>query len=97
MHWDINEIKYMGNRTFAVKFADGLTGTMRLAPSYCAGVFRPLLDDKLLEQASVQFGVVTWPNGLDLAPDTMYGEIRQNPARHYEVGLRRRKMRTDPN
>jgi hypothetical protein len=57
MYWDLNEIKYMGNRTFVVKFADGLSGTMRLAPSYCTGVFRPLLDDKLLEQASVRFGV----------------------------------------
>ncbi len=87
MYWNVTEIEPTGNRTFAVKFVDGLSGTMRLAPSYCTGVFSPLLDDKLLEQVSVQYGAVTWPNGLDLAPDTMYREIRQNPARHYEVGL----------
>jgi hypothetical protein len=45
-----------------------------------------LLDDKLLDQASVEHGVVVWPNGLDLAPDTMYQEIRQSPGRYYEVG-----------
>lgn len=90
MHWDVVEVKPAGNRTLAVKFADGLKGTIRLGPTYCTGVFSPLLDDGLLEQASVQYGAVTWPNGLDLAPDTMYEEIRQNPSHHYEVGEHKR-------
>jgi hypothetical protein len=86
MHWDVIEVIPTGNRTLAVKFADGLSGTIRLTPSYCTGVFSALLDDKLLEQASVHHGAVTWPNGLDLAPDTMYEEIRQSPTGYYEVG-----------
>jgi hypothetical protein len=45
--------------------------SFRLDPSYCTGVFSSLLDDKLLEQATVQYGAVAWSNGLDLAPDTM--------------------------
>jgi len=88
MHWDVVEVKPIGNRTLAVKFSDGLTGTFRLDASYCTGVFSSLLDDKLLEQATVQYGAVVWSNGLDLAPDTMYEEIRQSPARHYDVGQR---------
>ena len=87
MHWDVIEIKPVGNRMLAVKFADGMHGTIRIDSSYCTGVFSALLDDRLLEQASVQYGAVTWPNGLDLAPDTMYKEIRQSPIHHYEVGL----------
>lgn len=86
MHWDVIEVKPLGNRTLAVKFADGLSGTIRLTPAYCTGVFSALLDDKLLELATVHYGAVTWPNGLDLAPDTMYEEIRQNPTGFYEVG-----------
>lgn len=85
MYWDVTEIKLAGNRTFEFKFADGLTGTMRLAPSFCTGVFDSLRDDTLLEQASLVNGAVTWPNGLDLAPDTMYKEIRRNPEHHYEA------------
>jgi len=85
MYWDVTEIKPAGNRTFEVKFADGLMGTLRVAPSFCTGVFNSLRDDRLLEQASLVNGAVTWPNGLDLAPDTMYKEIRRNPARHYEA------------
>jgi len=86
MEWDVTEVKPIGNRTLAVTFASGLAGTIRLDPSYCTGVFAALLDDALLAQATVQHGVLAWPNGLDLAPDTMYKELLQNPARHYEVG-----------
>ncbi len=86
MHWDVVEVAPTGNRTLLVKFADGLTGTIRLDLSYCTGIFSPLLDDKLINQATVKHGAVTWPNGLDLAPDTVYEEIRQNADRHYEVG-----------
>lgn len=65
---------------------DGLAGTICLPPSFCTGLFLPLLDDSLLEQASVEHGVVVWPNALDLAPNTMYQEIHRNSARHYWVG-----------
>jgi hypothetical protein len=88
MQWDVVEVKPAGNRTLAVKFSDGLTGTFHLDPAYCTGVFSSLLDDNLLEQATVQYGVVAWSNGLDLAPETMYKAIRQSPMRHYEVGER---------
>lgn len=86
MRWEVIEVKPAGRRTLAVVFLDGLKGTISLAPSYCTGVFSALRDDALLAQATVQHGAVTWPNGLDLAPDTMYEAIRQNPLRHYEVG-----------
>lgn len=72
MHWEVVEVHPIGDRTLKVSFLDGLTGTVRLDTSFCTGVFRPLLDDQILEQATVQHGVVTWPNDLDLAPDTMY-------------------------
>lgn len=88
MFWDVIEVNPVGNRTLHVKFSDGLTGKIYLSPAYCTGVFAPLLDDHLIAQATVRHGVVTWPNGLDLAPDTMYQEIQQSPERFYEVGER---------
>jgi hypothetical protein len=86
MHWDVIEVRPVGHRTLAVKFADGLAGTIRLDPSYCTDVFAPLINDNLLAQATVQMGAVTWPTGLDLAPETMYRKIKQSPVCHYEVG-----------
>jgi len=89
MDWDVVALEHQGQRLFSVRFADGLKGTFRVPPSFCSGVFAPLLDDDILAQATVADGVVTWPNGLDLAPDTMHQEIARSPDRHYEVGTRK--------
>ncbi|MFY8105700.1 MAG: DUF2442 domain-containing protein [Elstera sp.] len=86
MHWSVVEVQAAGPRVLKVRFSDGLTGTIRIDPSYCTDAFSPLTDDTLLSQASIAFGAIVWPNGLDLAPDTMYRAIKNNPARHYDVG-----------
>ncbi|MDP2751887.1 MAG: DUF2442 domain-containing protein [Rhodocyclaceae bacterium] len=87
MNWDVVKIELTTSRTLMVQFADGLCGTIGIPPSFCTGVFQPLLDNTLLAQATLKNGVVVWPNGLDLAPDTMHREIQRNPARHYNVGV----------
>jgi Protein of unknown function (DUF2442) len=53
--------------------------------SFCTGVFEPLKDDQYVACAATQGGVVTWPNGLDLAPDTMYKEIKNSPEQPYRL------------
>jgi len=40
--------------------------------------FSVLRDPSLFAQARVIGGVVTWPGGLDIAPDAMYDEIREH-------------------
>jgi len=64
-----------------VKFMDGTEGEVdlsRLISSPDAGVFAALRDPLVFNQANLEHGVVTWPGGLDLAPDTMYDEIKKN-------------------
>lgn len=92
MNWDVVDVTSIGHRLFQVHFMDGLTGTFSLPRAFCTGVFQPLLDDRLIEQVSVAHGAVVWPNGLDLAPDTMYREIKMNAERHYEVGVTRAEI-----
>jgi hypothetical protein len=43
-----------------------------------AGVFASLCDAALFAQVYLELGVVTWPGGIDLAPDAMYREINQH-------------------
>lgn len=88
MYWDVQIVQPVGDRTLAVKFTDGLTGKIYISHAYCTGVFAPLLDDNLLNQAMVRYGAITWPNGLDLAPDTMYRAIKKSPKHVYVVGQR---------
>lgn len=43
-----------------------------------AGVFATLADPSLFAQARVEYGAVTWPGEVDLAPDAMYAEIKKS-------------------
>ena len=85
MYWDVTDVNPVAPRTLAVRFADGLSGTLHIDRSFCTGVFEALLEDDLVSRAQVKNDVVTWPNGLDLAPDTMYRKIKDSPERHYDV------------
>lgn len=83
MYWDVVEIKSIAPRTLEVLFKDGLRGTIFIDVSFCTGVFEILKNDEMISQAHSKNGVVTWENELDLAPDTMYKEIKNSPNRHY--------------
>lgn len=64
-----------------VHFVDGTSGEVHLqaflASQKIGGtVFEALRDGELFQQARVDLGAVVWPNGADLAPDSMYDAIR---------------------
>jgi hypothetical protein len=64
-----------------VRFLDGTEGMVDLTGRVCsagAGVFASLADIAKFEQVRVELGAVTWPCGIDLAPDAMYDAIKAN-------------------
>jgi Protein of unknown function (DUF2442) len=46
-----------------------------LVQSPDAGVFAVLADPQHFAEVYVEYGAVTWPGELDLAPDAMHAEI----------------------
>ena len=63
-----------------VEFDDGVAGTIDLSGELTGEVFELLRDKAVFRQATVdEFGAVCWPNGPDLAPDAMYGELTGTP------------------
>lgn len=78
MHWDVVEARVTGPLEFNVRFADGLTGRVRLMPAHLYGVFQKLKDPAIFSQLAVTEGFVAWPGEIDLAPDAMYEAIKQN-------------------
>lgn len=79
--WRGQEVSALSNHRLAVRFVDGLAGTVdmsALIESPKAGLFARLRDQVLFAQVFVELGAVTWPGGLDLAPDAMHAAIKTN-------------------
>jgi hypothetical protein len=71
------------NYRLHVTFVDGTAGEVALEkllrrPDIGRTVFGPLRDITTFDQAEVVLGAVTWPSGVDLAPDAMYDAIREH-------------------
>lgn len=80
--WRVTSVVVLSNSQLEVTFVDGTTGKvdMRhfLTGSRVDGtVFESLRDPALFAEARVVMGAVQWPNGADLAPDSMYDAIQE--------------------
>jgi len=78
--WSIIHFTPLTDYKIEVSFADGTSGIADLAPRLSQGPlengFDPLCDEKHFSQAFLEHGALTWPGGIDLAPDAMYQRIR---------------------
>lgn len=73
--WRIKEFSIKSEYTVEVTFNDGMRGVFNLENLIFgndSGVFKTLQDYQLFQQAELIYGVITWPGGIDIAPDTLY-------------------------
>lgn len=78
---DVAEVTPLAGFRLHVRFHDGVEGDVdisALVHSAGDGVFRELADPARFAQVHVEYGAVTWPGELDLAPDTMYTMLKKN-------------------
>ena len=76
--WRVAAVEALPDYKLKVRFLDGLEGLVdlhRLIFSPEAGVFASLGDAVLFGQVYVEYGAVTWPGEIDLAPDAMHRQI----------------------
>lgn len=79
MPWRVATVEVLPEYRLKVRFLDGTEGTVDMSErvwSPAAGVFAVLADARLFAEVYVEYGAVTWPGELDLAPDAMHAEIR---------------------
>ena len=78
--WSIIRFNVLPNYKIEVSFADGTSGIADLAPRLSQGPlgdgFDSLCDQDVFSKVYLEYGALTWPGGIDLAPDAMYLRIR---------------------
>lgn len=80
MPWRVVAVEALPGFRLHVRFVDGTAGTVDLTAmiqSPDAGVFTALTEPSLFAQAHIEYGAVTWPGEIDLAPDALYAEIKK--------------------
>ncbi|MCX7727639.1 MAG: DUF2442 domain-containing protein [Chitinispirillaceae bacterium] len=77
--WNFNEvvkIEYRGSYKYFILFDDGVNAEVDFTEYLNLGpVFNALRDLSLFKSARIEGGTISWPNGADIAPETLYEKI----------------------
>ena len=79
--WRVSAVEALPSFRLHVRFNDGTSGEVDMAEfleSDRAGVCTALRDQTVFARVKIVLGAVTWPGELDLAPDAMYRQIKDN-------------------
>ena len=78
MDYDVMEARYVGGFVVWLRFRDGTAGEIDLAARLKGEVFQPLRDPEYFRTFTVhpEFRTLVWPNGADVAPETLHDAVR---------------------
>jgi Protein of unknown function (DUF2442) len=82
MYYDVVDFKYLGERKIELIFENGKRGVVDLESySRKGGVFARFSDIEYFKQVILNkdFGVLCWPGGVDIAPETLYSSATGEP------------------
>jgi Protein of unknown function (DUF2442) len=73
----VRRIEPLGGYRLRLTFSDGLVGELEVDPRERGPMFEPLVDPAYFRAVRVSraAGTIVWPNGLDLAPETLHRRV----------------------
>ena len=78
---DVVNITYKRDYVFNIEFDDGAAGDVDFHEYVQKGpIFKPLKTKEFFNKAFIEGGTIAWPNGADVAPETLYEKIVSSQA-----------------
>lgn len=73
----VTAVEIIGDHRLRLAFEDGAEGEVDLTGWTWQGVFEPLADPSYFNRVTLdsELGTIVWPNGADLAPETLYAWV----------------------
>ena len=81
--------EYRGSFRIRLTFNDNSQGTVDFASWLNGPVFEPLKAPEYFQRFFIDGGTVAWPNGADIAPETLYESVVGGKGNGTRAGLRK--------
>ena len=74
------QAEHSGDYRIHLRFNDDTERTVDFSPWRDGPVLEPLKDPNFFQRFFLDGGTVAWPNGADIAPETLYERAKSNEA-----------------
>lgn len=77
----MTDVQFLGGHRLQLRFDDGTFGELDFSNEDWKGVFAPLADSDYFKSVELdkELGTIVWPNGADIAPETLHRLVNEQP------------------
>ena len=77
MDYDVVDARHVRDHVVWLRFRDGTSGEIDLAPALQGPIMAPLRDVEFFKAFTIHpdFNTLVWPNGADFAPEFLHDNI----------------------